>query len=82
MNTTLTLDSKKRVTLGKLIQSDDTHTFQATVKSNGDIVLRPMTSIPTRELWLYKNKKALKSVQQGLTEEGTVSRGSFAKHGK
>ena len=80
MNTTLTIDSKKRITLGKLIDSEDIHAFKATVKSNGDIVLKPMTTIPTSELWLYKNKKALKSVQKGLTEKGSVSRGSFSKH--
>jgi len=82
MKTTLALDAKKRITLGKLVDSEDTHAFQASVKSNGDIILKPMTSIPTSELWLYKNKKALKSVQKGLAEKGSISRGSFSKYVK
>ena len=82
MDTTLILDSKKRVTLGKLLQFEDTQSVQATVKTNGDIVLKPMTSIPTRELWLYKNKKAFNSVKRGLSQKGTVDRGSFAKYAK
>jgi hypothetical protein len=82
MDTTLILDSKKRITLGKLLQFEDTQSVQATVKKNGDILLKPMTSIPTRELWLYKNKKTFNSVQRGLSQKGTVDRGSFAKYAK
>jgi hypothetical protein len=39
--------------------------------------------MPDRELWLFKNKKALLSVRAGLKEsaEGkTRSRGSFSKY--
>jgi hypothetical protein len=78
--TTLIMDSKKRVSLRKLLQFDNVQSLEATVQSNGNIVLKPMTSIPAREQWLYKNKKALKSVQKGLEQKGTISRGSFAKY--
>jgi hypothetical protein len=40
------------------------------------------TEIPVDEVWLYQNRKALKSVKKGLKEsaEGKlVSRGSFAQ---
>ncbi len=82
MDTTLILDSKKRVTLRKLLQFEGTQSLQAILKKNGDILLKPMTSIPARELWLYKDKKAFNSVQKGLSQKGTVNRGSFAKYAK
>jgi hypothetical protein len=47
---------------------------------NGDILLKPMASIPARELWLYQNQDALASVRRGLSQKGTIDRGSFAQY--
>ena len=40
----------------------------------GDILLRPQTSIPSRELWVYQNPKALERIKKGLQEakEGKI----------
>lgn len=74
-------DSKGRITLGALAKGVDS--FIMSQDKNGDIVLKPMVSIPARELWLYQNKKALKSVLQGIKEIGEgkhITRGSYAKY--
>lgn len=77
---TLTLDSKNRVSLTKLLQFKGVSSIKASILKNGDILLKPMTSIPAREIWLYQNKEAAESVMRGLSEEGTIDRGSFAKY--
>jgi len=78
----LTLDTRKRISLAKLLPDYEVSSFRAYM--DGDkIVLEPMAEIPAHELWLYKNPKALKAVEEGLqqSKEGKVrSRGSFAKY--
>ena len=78
----LTLDSRKRVSLAKLITESDVSSFK--VYLQGDvIILEPMAEIPARELWLYKNAKAMKAVQKGLEQSKTgkvKKRGSFTKY--
>lgn len=80
----LTLDARKRVSLAKLLPTQEICSFRA--YTEGDkIILEPMAEIPARELWLYKNPKALKDVKEGLqqSKEGKVrKRGSFAKYAK
>jgi hypothetical protein len=75
----LTLDSKKRISLSKLLKFKGVSSVKASILENGDILLKPMASIPARELWLYENKEALESVKRGLSQEGTIDRGSFAQ---
>jgi hypothetical protein len=69
--TTLSIDNKNRITVTKLLKFDETKSFTAKVKENGDIILKPMISInvPAREVWLYKNKEALESVKKGLAQK-------------
>ncbi len=75
------VDSKNRITLsGKilktLVERMEFDAFQIFLGKNGDILLRPVISVPSNEAWLYQNKKALASVQKGLKEahegKGTV----------
>ena len=48
---------------------------------DGDnIVLEPMVEIPARELWLYENIEALAKVKTGLSQRGTIERGSFSRY--
>jgi hypothetical protein len=77
---TLILDSKYRISLKKLLKFPKTGSVKARVLKNGDIILKPMVSIPAREAWLYQDKEALESVQRGLSQEGKIDRGSFAQY--
>ncbi len=54
----------------------------ASTLENGNIVLKPMTTIPAQELWLYEDKDALASVKRGLAQKETIDRGSFAQYVK
>ena len=46
----LSLDSKNRISLSKLLKFKGVSSVKASVLENGDILLKPMTSIPAREL--------------------------------
>ena len=63
----VSLDSRKRAPLGKLLQGNSTNLFNAELV-DGKIVLEPMRAVPEREVWLYKNPKALASVKRGLKD--------------
>lgn len=63
----LKVDSKKRITLGKIIP-DNVTSYDVEVQENNVIILRPRVEIPLEELWLYKNKEAFKSVQKGIED--------------
>jgi hypothetical protein len=57
--------------------------FTIGITEGGDIVLMPSTSIPLRELWLYRNPEALASVRRGLEQAGKGKLhflGSFAQY--
>ena len=76
-----TIDSKNRITIGdkilKLITAQTgAEEFQIFYGEEGDILLRPMISIPTREAWVYRNLKVLKLIRQGLeeTEQGKTEK--------
>ncbi|RJR46431.1 MAG: hypothetical protein C4576_10885 [Desulfobacteraceae bacterium] len=78
---TLTVDSKNRISLTKLLPDAKISSVKA-YKEDDRIILEPMVEIPARELWLYRNKTALKKVRKGLSQEGSVRRGSFATYAK
>ena len=69
-----TLDSKKRITLrNKVIKEPPLDnmkidTFEILVGAEGDILLRPMANIPSKELWVHQNPKVLKSIQRGIQD--------------
>lgn len=84
MDIRLNLDNRKRINLSKLIPDLNVHAVMA--HAEGDtIVLKLLSEIPTRELWLHQNPEALESLQKGIkqAEQGKIrSRGSFAKYVK
>lgn len=74
----LTVDSKNRITLTKLIPNTNISSVKAYTRDHR-IILEPLVEVPAKEVWLYKNKNALKKVQKGLSQSGTVKRDSFSK---
>jgi hypothetical protein len=77
----LSVDSKKRVSLTKLLPPGNIRSVQAYTEGHR-IVLEPLLEVPVEEAWLFQNKEALKKVLTGLSQKGSVRRGSFAKHAK
>lgn len=77
----LTVDSRKRISLTKFFPNRKISSVKA-YKENDRIILEPMVEIPAREVWLYENEVALKKVKTGLSQKGTIKRGSFAKFTK
>jgi hypothetical protein len=71
--TTKVVDSKGRIALGSRFVG------RTVIVDDSDperIVITPAVVIPESEAWLYRNKKALNSVRQGLAE---ASERRFAK---
>jgi len=68
------LDTRNRITLGqalailKSLDGRKIDEFEILISPTGDILLRPKTSIPTRELWIHQNPKAMKTLQKGLED--------------
>ena len=68
------IDSKNRINLGdKVIRfvyriAQGADAYQVCIGEDGDILLRPVVNIPSREAWIYRNPKVLKRIRQGLDE--------------
>jgi hypothetical protein len=77
----LTIDSKNRVSLTKLLPPGNIRSVRAYSEGHR-IVLEPMMEVPVEEAWLFENKDTLKKVLTGLSQVGSVKRGSFAKYVK
>jgi len=77
----LTIDSKKRISLNKLLPPGNIRSVRAYTKAHR-IVLEPMMEVPVEEAWLFENKEALKKVVTGLSQKGSIKRGSFTRHAK
>lgn len=70
---TKSLDSKHRLNLGGEVAGFfsgrmKVDSFQIYVGKSGDVLLRPVAHVPSRELWLYQNSSALAKVKKGLQE--------------
>lgn len=63
----LNLDSKKRVTLGKLIPKDTT-SLKAKTNKDGSITLIPQSNLQKDEAWIYQNKNFIKNISKGLID--------------
>ena len=73
-------DSKGRIALGVLAKGISS--FVISLDAQHRIILEPLVEIPAQEQWLFKNKKALHQVKQGIEDSGkgkVKSRSSFAK---
>ncbi len=70
-----TVDSKNRISLGIRVSRSRgkdmaAESYQIYLGDEGDVLLRPMVSVPSREAWIYRNPKAMKRIRQGLAEAG------------
>ena len=68
-----TLDSKKRINLGEkilkmLADKFPAESFKVYVGEDGDILLRPVVTIPSKEAWIYENPTVLEEIRKGLSE--------------
>ena len=68
-----TLDSKKRISLGEkilkmLADKFPAKSFKVYVGDEGDILLRPVVTIPSKEAWIYENPTVLEEIRKGLSE--------------
>jgi hypothetical protein len=68
-----TLDSKKRINLGEkilkmLAGKFPTKSFKVYVGEDGDILLRPVITIPANEAWIYEKPSVLEEIRKGLSE--------------
>ena len=76
------LDTKNRITLGTILKKFKSligipiNDFETFVGDKGDILLRPRTAIPSRELWVHQNPEILKSIREGMQDakEGRITR--------
>lgn len=67
------IDSKNRITISekilkKISGRNRINQFQVLVGQEGDILLRPLTTIPSREAWIYEKPELIKQIRQGLQE--------------
>lgn len=73
-------DERGRVTIGQDVVGGQR--YRVLVNANGQILLDPVVTIPTSELWLLRNGAAFESVIRGVTQAraGNVkSLGSFSQ---
>ena len=80
----LNVDPRGRINV-KQLTSEGVTSYRAIKQEDGSIILRPIIDIEVtpQEVWLYKNKAALKRVQKGLLDaaKGKVKkRGSFSEY--
>ena len=68
------VDFKNRINLGSKIiafvsrMMKKTDAYQVCIGNEGDILLRPVVNIPSKEAWIYQNPKVKKQIQEGLQE--------------
>ena len=77
-------DAKRRVYLPKVLIREGV-TYHIYANSVGQIVLDPQVTISVSEAWLFENKTALASVDQGMSESvkgQVIDRGSFSGYTK
>ena len=67
------IDTKHIVTIGKVLNKnittalrDKIDSFDVFVSEDGDILLRPLASVPANEAWVYNNPKVINKIKKGL----------------
>jgi len=61
------LDSRNRIPLTKVLGDCSAKTFEVHWEKD-KLILIPLVEIPESELWVYKNKSVLGSLERGLDD--------------
>ena len=64
----LPIDSRKRISLSKVLGESQASFFDVSVTPEGDIVLRPMAAVPERERWAWEKPGLIKGIQKGIAD--------------
>ena len=69
------VDAKNRVNIGEKLfkrmnAKSRVDAYKVFLGEEGDILLRPIMNVPSREAWIYENQEVLGSIRQGLAEAG------------
>lgn len=75
MHIKVNLDSQNRIPLTRILKDCSARTFDMYWEED-KLILVSLVEIPEREAWIYKNKKALASLERGLQDaaDGKVSK--------
>ena len=66
-----TVDAKKRISLGeKLLKfiSKTPEAYKVFIDKEGNILLRPVVTVPADEAWIYQDPKVIGRIRQGFAE--------------
>jgi hypothetical protein len=62
------LDSKRRLTLGKVAEPTQGVRYRILHNDLGQILLNPVKSVPLCEAWIYENPVRLASIKRGIEQ--------------
>ncbi len=72
-------DLRNRITLSNKVLSvwnkiGEYDSIEISMRNNGDVLLKPVKSIPASEAWIYQNPEIIKKIRKGLKDvkEGKV----------
>jgi hypothetical protein len=66
--TEVVADSRKRIAFGRVAIHAEDRFLVSRNEATGEILLTPVSSIPTRELHIWENQALLESVMTGLAQ--------------
>ncbi len=61
-----TVDTKHRITIGKLI--GECKRVKIYKNRKGEILIKPLVELPASEAWLFNDQEMLESVRRGLND--------------
>lgn len=77
--TQVVADVRKRIAFGRVAIHADERFLVSRNDATGEILLTPVSSIPTRELHIWENQALLNSVVTGLAQASQGETGAWPK---
>lgn len=64
------IDAKQRICLGRVLSKEEREAFSSfhIYREKNKIILEPLVEVPAKSHWIYKNPKAMSSLQRGLED--------------